>query len=166
MPRSAKPDEIVRVRLIPIEGKVDRSGLVMYRTEYAPVDLVEVEKNSIASEAAVLRASDTLPKEQGEAVLRAKGVAGVSSYGWYYFCGDEVFGSRFSPAALQALEFIPRADDGGVLELVFWMLNEHYFVRTQERGEKIEAPEIVENDLAALRGKLARGEKVLSEKIL
>lgn len=166
LPRSAKPDEVVRVRLIPIEGKTDKNGLVMYRAEYAPIDLVMEEKNSIASEASALRAGEALPKEQGEAVLRAKGVVRVSSYGWYYFCDNEIFGSRFSPAALQALEFICHASDEGVLELVFWMLNEQYFGRTQEQGEKTEAPEISENDLTALRGKLARGEKVHSTKIM
>lgn len=161
LPRSAKPDEVVRVWLIPIEGKVDKSGRVMYRTEFAPLDLTMEVKQTIASEAQQLRAGNALPREQGEAILRAKGVAGVSSYSWYYFCGDETFGSSFSPAALTALECLPDASGSGLDELIAWVTENGYYSATQERGE-VQPPEVPENALNQLNERVSRQERVLS----
>src|SRR3989344_3851349 len=92
MPRSVKPDEVVRVRLIPIDGKIDRNNRPMYRSEFAPLDLTMEVKQTIAAEAQQLRVGNALPREQGEAILRAEGVAGAFRLGWTYFLRDEPFG--------------------------------------------------------------------------
>src|SRR3989344_7796839 len=149
LPRSVKPDEVVRVRLIPIDGKIDRNNRPMYRTEFAPLDLTMEVKQTIASEAVQLRACSALPREQGEAILRTKGVAGVSGHGWYYFCGGETFGSSFSPAALTALECLPHASGAGLDELIAWITESGYYSATQERGEA-RTPEVPENTLTQL----------------
>lgn len=161
LPRSAQPDEVVRVRLIQIEGKADKNGRVMYRAEFAPLDLTMEVKQTIVSEAQQLRVGKALPREQGEAVLRAKDVAGGSGYGWYYFCGDKIFGSSLPPAALAALEFLPRASGAGLNELIAWIAENGYYAATQERGEG-QDPEVSEGALVTLRERVGRGERVLS----
>jgi hypothetical protein len=164
LPRSAQPDEVIRVCLIPIEGKVDKGGRVMYRAEFAPPDLSMECKNTITAEARKLREGQALPREQGEAILRVRNVARVSSYNWYYFCDDEVFGSRFSPAALVAFEFMPCASGVGLVELTAWLAVEWYFTESQERGQT-QIPEISENALVKLEEQTAKGEPVLSVRI-
>jgi len=161
LPRSVKPDEVVRVRLIPIDGKIDRNNRPMYRSEFAPLDLTMEVKQTIASEAGQLRAGNALPREQGEAILRAKGVAGVSGHGWYYFCGSETFGSSFSPAALTALECLPHASGSGLDELIAWITESGYYSATQEHGE-VRTPEVPENALTQLNERMSRQERVLS----
>lgn len=161
LPRSAKPDEVVRVRLIPIEGKTDKNGLVMYRAEYAPLDLTMEVKQTIANEAQQLRAGNALPGAQGEAILRAQDVAGASGHVWYYFCENKTFGSSFSPAALIALECLPHASGAGLDELIAWITESGYYSATQERGEA-RTPEVPEQALAECKGRVERGERVLS----
>lgn len=163
-PRSVQPDEVVRVRLIPIEGKTDKNGRVMYRAEFAPLDVPMDIKEAIAVEARELRKNQALPREQGEAILRAKGVAGAASHGWYYFCEDEVFGSHLSPAALTALELMPSASGGGLVELIAWVVENGYYSAIQERGEA-RTPEIPENALADLKERMSRNERMLSVSI-
>lgn len=161
LPRSAKPDEVVRVRLIQIDGKVDRNSRPMYRAEFAPLDLTMEVKTTIASEARQLRAGNALPREQGEAILRAKGVAGGSGYGWYYFCDDGTFGSTFSPAALAALEVLPHASGSGLDELIAWITESGYYSATQERGE-VRTPDVPDSAIASINERTSRQERVLS----
>ena len=161
LPRSVKPDEVVRVRLIQIDGKIDRNNRPMYRAEFAPLDVSMDIKEAIAAEARELRKQQALPREQGEAILRAKGVAGVSGYGWYYFCGDKVFGSSFSPAALAALEVLTHASGDGLIELIAWIAESGYYSATQERGE-VRTPEISQNALTNLKERTNRNERILS----
>ncbi len=164
LPRSVKPDEVVRVRLIPVEGKTDRNGRVMYYSEYAPPELSMAHGNAISKEAEELRNGEALQREQGEAILRAKGVTGVSGYGWYYFCGSETFGSFFSPAALAALELLPCASGTGLNELIAWIVESGYYSATQERGEQ-RTPDIPEQALAELAERIDRAERVLSVRV-
>lgn len=164
LPRSVQPDEMIRVRLIHLEGKVDKKGRAMYRAEYAPIELPMDCKNTIAQEACLLREGQALPCEQGEAILRAKGVAGGSGYGWYYFCGNETFGSSFSPAALMALEFLPCASGPGLTELLAWIVENGYYSATQENGQ-CRTPELSDQALVDLAGRTNRDERVLSVRV-
>lgn len=165
MPRSAKPDEAVRVRLIQIDGKVDKNGRHMYRAEFAPPDLSMECKNAIADEARRLRAGQALSREQGEAILRAKNVVRSASYNWYYFCDNEVFGSRFPPAALTALEIMPCANGAGLMELTAWLTVEWYFTESQERGQ-MQNPEISEEALIKLEKQVVDEKSILSARIM
>lgn len=161
MPRSVQPDEVVRVRLISV-GKPDRNGQTMYRAEFAPINLVPEETGAIANEAQELRRGLALAKAESEALLRASGITRDVGFAWCYFCGSGIYGSSYSPAALTALCAAPSADDKGLIELLLWILRPEYFVRTQERRQSIDQPELPEDSLNALRGKIARGERVLS----
>lgn len=164
LPRSAKPGEVVRVRLIPIEGKTDKNGRVMYYSEYAPPELSVAHRKAIAKEANELRGGKALPREQGEAILRAKGFAGGAGFSWYYFRDEETFGSSFSPAALMALELLPDASGTGLTELIAWIAESGYYSATQEHGEQ-RTPDIPEQRLAELAERIDRGERVLSVRI-
>jgi hypothetical protein len=161
LPRSVKPDEVVRVRLIPIDGKIDRNNRPMYRSEFAPLDLTMEVKQTIANEAQQLRTGNALPREQGEAILRAKGVAGVSGYGWYYFCGDKTFGSNFPPSALAALEVLPHASGAGLIELIAWITESGYYSATQERGDT-RTPDVPDSAITSIVERTSRQERVLS----
>ncbi len=165
MPRLVKPDEVVRVRLIPVDGKVDKNNRQMYRAEFAPLDLMMEVKKTIAAEAQELRAGNALPREQGEAILRAKGVVVVSGYSWYYFCGDKIFGSSFSPAALTALEVLPRASGAGMIELIAWIAESGYYSATQERGET-RIPDVPDSALTSINERTSRQERVLSSAVI
>jgi hypothetical protein len=85
----------------------------------------------------------------------------VSGYSWYYFCGDRIFGSHFSPAALTALEILPQATEGGLMELVAWVTESGYYLATQERGEQ-RTPGDWESAVTSLEERMSRHERVLS----
>lgn len=164
LPPSVQPEEEVRVRLILIDGKVDKNDKPMYRTEFAPLDLPLAVKEAIVSEAQQLRAGNAWSCDQGKAILRAKGVTGVFIYSWYYFCGDEVFGSYFSPAALTALECLTYASGSGLDELIAWMVESGYYSATQERGE-VRTPNVSEDALNQFSERVSKHFRVLSVSI-
>jgi hypothetical protein len=161
LPRSVRPDEVVRVRLIPIEGKVDRNNRVMYRAEFAPLDLSVECRHAIATEAQELRGGQAFARDQGEALLGVIGVANIPGRRWYYVCGERIYGSDFPPAALGALQLLPQASEGGLMELVAWVTESAYYSATQERGEK-RTPEYRESAITSLQERTSRGERVLS----
>ena len=171
LPRGIKPEEVVRVRLIPIEGKTDVNGRIMYRSEWAPVRLPLACQYAIADEARQLREARSFQRQEGEALLKVKGVKAASSYNWYYFNTEgSIFGSAFPPAALTALEFLPHASGGGFSELVSWLVLPGYYQATQERHEVPDPDDdptgISEASLMKLAEQTTRGERVLSIDIL
>jgi len=162
LPRSVMPDEVVRVRLIPIEGKFDRNNRVMYRAELAPPELAMECREAIAAEAQELRTRQAFSREQGEALLRVIGVGNLPGRRWYYVCGERIYGSDFPPAALTALQLLPQATEGGLMELVAWVTESGYYSATQERGEEERTPEYQESAITSLQERTSRGERVLS----
>lgn len=178
MPREVQPDQMVRVRLIPIQDRTtgeerkDKGGRVMYRAQLAPPEIPERCEWEIAEKAAALRKAVALPAKEGEAILRAK-VGALpnewTGYDWYYFFSDAVLGSKFSPAALLLLESMPVATGSVHDELLSWLLggargNGDFFHRRQ--GGQIrdgEVSEFPETELRDIVSRLEKGEWVIAD---
>ena len=178
IPREVQPDQMVRVRLIPIldsktgKERTDKGGKVMYRAQLAPAEIPERCEWDIAEKATALRKAVALPKGEGEAILRAKN--GVlpsewTGYDWYYFFSDAVLGSKFSPAALLLLEGMPMATGSAYDELILWLLggargNGDFFHRRQAGQIKSdEVPEIPETGLQEIVSRLLKDEMVIAD---
>lgn len=183
LPREVEPDQVVRVELHTVkdedgENKLDKRGSVMYWAKFAPAELAKKHKRAIAKEAEELRECTALPKEQGEAVLRAQYgdlPPGWIGFGWYYFEeSSAVYGTKFSPAGLTLLEQFPETAETGSTELLAWLLgglkpSSGDYYRRREAGEDLEwndAPQISESDIAELRDRLDAGDLVLSERLV
>lgn len=92
-----------------------------------------VSRQIIADQAKTLLAGEAVPKEAGEIILRATSdhltddwnrkqlLEKWSGYTWYYFTSEGVFGSKLSPAAMQAISFLPQATGNGLVEIVAWL---------------------------------------------
>jgi hypothetical protein len=161
MPREVKPDQVVRVRLIPImdrmtgKERVDKGGRVMYRAELAPAELPRKCEEDIARQAKALRQGKPFPKDQGEAL--AKSIFGKrlerTDHKWYYFFADAILGSRFSPAALLILEGMPMSSGSSYDELMGWLIGKTrwgynwYHFRESGKIGKDEVPEFPEIEL-------------------
>ncbi len=160
LPRSAKPGELVRVRLIPItdeEGneKTDVNGRVMYRAEYAWPKIAKRLKKQVSQEAHMLRACRALSQEDGRAVLKAlyqNLPPEWANFDWYYFREEgDVYGSRFTPAALTLLSEFENLEGAGFAELLAWLLDASYY-KKRERGEEIlwhEVPDLSDEAISS-----------------
>ncbi|MFZ2556030.1 MAG: hypothetical protein WAX57_04275 [Minisyncoccia bacterium] len=159
LPRSAKPGEHVRVRLIPVGEKVDARGKVMYQAEYAWPAISQQFRKAVAEEARVLRGCNALATSDMQVVLRAQGIAYPqewASFEWFYFgASGSLYGSRFSPAALLVFEAFPSASEGGLVELLAWLVDASYYTK-RESGEIVEwgeFPELLEERIRELEEK-------------
>ncbi len=142
LPINVKPGELVRVRLIPITDengnkKTDVRGQVMYRAEYAWPKIAKQFKERISQEARMLRACRALPREEGQAVLKALYQSLPSQWAdfdWYYFREKRciMYGCHFSPAALLLLENFEKVEGSGSLELLAWLLDTSYYKKRKE----------------------------------
>ena len=178
MPREVQPDQMVRVRLIPIldratgKERTDKGGRVMYRAQLAPAEIPERCEWEIAEKAAALRKAVALPRGEGEAILRAK--HGVlpnewTGYDWYYFFADATFGSKFSPAALLVLEGLPVSTGSAYRELLGWILGgargsgDFFHHRQAGQVRDGELPEFPETELREIVSRLEKGEWVIAD---
>lgn len=95
-----------------------------------PVDV----RRALAKQASAFLAADPiLQGEAGEIVLkstldhitdkwnREHFTEKYSGYGWYYFCPDGVWASKFSLDALQVLAHLEHASGDGLVELIAWI---------------------------------------------
>lgn len=95
--------------------------------------------------ASQLLAGNAVEREVGEIILRST-LGHVESesrrddlmrnhtgYAWYYFCDEGVFGSKFSPVALQILRHIDRAAGNGLVESIAWIAGRYQKVEDCER---------------------------------
>ncbi len=90
-------------------------------------------REELAEMAKSLLAVDPLSREAGEVILgstmdhiasewdRKRLVREWKGYAFYYFTDQGVFGSKFSPAALTVLQFLPQAVGNQLVELVAWL---------------------------------------------
>ena len=180
MPREVQPDQMVRVRLIPIldsktgKERTDKGGKVMYRAQLAPAEIPERCEWDIAEKATALRKAVALPRGEGEAILRAKN--GVlpsewTGYDWYYFFADAVLGSKFSPAALLVLESLPVSTGSAYDELLSWLLggargSGDFFHRRQAGQIRDgELPEFPETELRDIVSRLEKGEWIIADRL-
>ncbi|MDD4901364.1 MAG: hypothetical protein PHS62_04690 [Patescibacteria group bacterium] len=183
MPREVKPDQTVRVRLVPVmdrttgKEKTDKGGRVIYRAQLAPAQLPERCEWEIAEKAGALRKAVALPRGEGEAILRVKHnqgeplPSGWTGYDWYYFFADAVLGSKFSPAALLVLEGMPVATGSAYDELLGWLLGgargSGDFFHRRQAGQigKDELPEFPETELQQIVARLEKGECVIADQL-
>ncbi len=112
------------------------------------------QKTAIAAEVKKLLGSELiLEKAGGEAVLRssmdhltseARRISLAdkwSGYHWYYFSEDGIYGSKFSPAVLKILEFLPQASGNGLVEIITWLSGgakpgkHDYYTERQVKGD-------------------------------
>lgn len=113
-------------------------------------------RQAVADEARRLLAGKALPREAGEVLLAclpdASGSAGYAGFAWYYLCVDGVFGSKFSPEALELLTLLPVAQGNGLARMAGWLIggggrkvseceNSDYFWKTQVQ-DKDELPDL------------------------
>jgi hypothetical protein len=123
-------------------------------------------REEFALQALELLDGECVPREAGEIILRSS-VAHMkeswdrdrllekwSGYLRYYFTSAGVYGSRFSPQALQILCHFASASGRGLVELVAWLVgdgrsSDDYYVRTQEKGESLK-PALTEYSLQCL----------------
>ena len=119
-------------------------------------------KEELAGEAArLIGATTVLEGDSGVVLLKATldhigdswrrddFVRRWTGYGWYYFTDAGVYGSKFSPAALQILQLLPHASGDGLVEMVAWLLGSHqkqsspdYYGATQVGGIKTALPQL------------------------
>ncbi len=110
-------------------------------------------RKAIAEEAKKLCAGQALPREAGEAILKATldhltsdwrkddFLRKWSGYGWYYFCEDGVYATKLAPAAFQILQFLPQASGNGLVEMAAWLVEGprgergDFYQSTQVNGE-------------------------------
>ncbi len=138
---------------------------------------------TIAAEAKRLRASETYPKSDGEALLRAltthfastaakdNFVQRCANREWHYWTTEGVFGSQFSPTALLLLEYLPQAEKNSFVDMVCWIIGHHsstrgggnWFIATQIEGREDVHPVIRDNSLRELNEKLEAGKPVLAD---
>lgn len=142
------------------------------------------QKTAIAAEVKKLLDSElTLEKAGGEAVLRSSmdHIASEarrsnladkwSGYYWYYFAGDGIYGSKFSPSVLKILEFIPQASGNGLVEIVTWLAggakparHDYYTLRQIEGDGKVEFTfSTLQDLLKEIVAKLAAKELILAD---
>jgi len=138
-------------------------------------------RQRIAEEAACLRQAEAMEREAGETILgatlghitdswrRNNLVSKWTGYGWYYF-GEGIFGSKFAPAALALVEYLPAATGNGLVELVAWIAggvkpsgSSDYYLRTQVNGEQGVTPSFTEDQLKQIVAKIETGEPVLAD---
>ncbi len=177
MPREVQPDQMVRVRLIPIRDgtgkeRTDKGGRVMYRAQLAPAQLPEQRECDIAKQARALRQGVPLQKGEGEAVVRAKYGEMRSEwagYDWYYFFADAIVGSKFSPAALLVLESLPISTGSAYDELLGWLLGgsrnggDWYHRRQAGQVKKDEMPDFPEEEIRQIVARLEKGGWVIAD---
>ena len=119
-------------------------------------ELPAKRRAELAAEANELLAADHLTQTEGEALLESlrldeAGTVHVTSdyagYPWYYRKGDGIWGSKFSPEALELITRLPEARGSGLVRLAGWLvggrhrvaeLGSDYFFLTQVKGEVVE----------------------------
>lgn len=137
-------------------------------------------RQAIADEAKRLLSGQALEGELGLAVLKA-GLGHVhdwtrdrilqkwSGYRWYYFTNEGVLGTKFEPAALQVLQYLPQATGNSLVELVAWVAENRpkgsrgldYYLRTQVEGLEGELPQLTEDRVDRVVYELSSGEPVI-----
>ncbi|MBU4580296.1 hypothetical protein KKB43_04745 [Patescibacteria group bacterium] len=146
--------------------------------------LTAEQKTAIVAEVKKLLGSELiLEKEGGEAVLRSSmdhltsearrsNLADKwSGYHRYFFLEDGIYGSKFSPAALKILEFLPQASGNGLVEIITWLSggakpgkHDYYTLRQIEGDSKVEFTfSTLEDLLKEIVVKLAAKESVLAD---
>lgn len=174
LPKGVEPDQVVRVRLSPVEGKVDKRGKVMYWAEFAPPVLSFDAKQKIAQEARKLREMDAFPAQTGKALLGAVDrdyqSGWTDDFAWYYFTeAGEVYGTKFPPSVLCLFEALPSADESGVTELLLWLqggLETDPYFGSRLLGEAVEwhtVPDLTEESVERVEQAAIHGERVLAE---
>jgi hypothetical protein len=140
-------------------------------------------REQIAAEARKLLQGQALDAETGLAVLKA-GLEHISSnytrdqilrryegYRWYYFTDEGVFGTKFEPAALQVLQYLPQAAGNSLVELVAWVTGgpkpsgSDFYLQTQVEGREGEKPQITGDLLKQVVAKLEAGQPVLADRL-
>ena len=123
-------------------------------------------REEFALQALELLDGECVPREAGEIILRSsvehmkeswdrdRLLDKWSGYPRYYFTSSGIYGSKFSPQALQILCHLASASGRGLVELVAWLAGDmkgvnDYYVRTQEKGESL-APALTEYSLQLL----------------
>jgi len=113
------------------------------------------QRQVVADEVGMLLTGRALDREAGEMVLSctADYLPDMLGYAWYYFCAAGVFGSKFSPAALELLTLLPQAHGDGLVRMIAWLVSGggrtvadceslgDYYWKTQVKGEE-EKPDI------------------------
>lgn len=143
-----------------VAGRLICAACKLYEEQEQLVNQVVTasQRQAFARQAARLLAGNSVPRETGEAVVRSTLshvhaawkrddlVQKHTGYGWYYFCDDGVFASKFSPAALRIVESLPQAAGNSLVELVAWLAGpqraEHcqgrdFYWRTQVEGKTV-----------------------------
>lgn len=131
----------------------------------------QVKRDEFAATAQLLLTGESLPRETGEMILaatlghmesdyqRQRLLGEWKGYGFYYFTDQGVYGTKFSPAALQFLQYLPQANGNQLIELIAWLtgyqkveLCEQYgdfYHRTQIKGEQ-RSPALTQDSLSKL----------------
>ena len=137
-------------------------------------------RQKIAEEAKRLLRGQPLDAETGFIVVKA-GLGHISSdyarrrvfrryegYRWYYFTDEGVFGTKFEPAALKVLQYLPQATSNSLVELVAWVAGgpkpsgSDFYLRTQVEGQEV-LPQLTENLLKQVVVKLEADQPVLAD---
>jgi len=141
-------------------------------------------REQIAAEAKKLLQGQALESELGFQVLKA-GLGHITcsytrdrilrryeGYRWYYFTDEGVFGTKFEPAALQVLQYLPQAAGNSLVELVAWVVGgpkpsgPDFYLRTQVYGESgVSLPQITEDQLKQVVANLEAGQRVLAYRL-
>lgn len=143
-------------------------------------------RRRIAKEATLLLATQSpLPEEAALIVLKAN-LDNVSSdrrrdeiltewkgYRWYLFTPEGVFGTKFDPAALQLLQYLPQAMGNSLVEFVAWVTGVakpsrpdiDFYLQTQVEGQSGVTPRLTEDLLKQIVEKLEAGKPVLADRL-
>ncbi len=101
----------------------------------------------MAEEAKRLLKGNAVERETAESILKATAdhikdewsrerlVEKWAGYGWYYFCEDGVYGSKFSPASLQLIAQLNQARGNGLVELITWLTGYQKVDDCERRGD-------------------------------
>ncbi|MBI5621054.1 hypothetical protein HY949_04690 [Candidatus Gottesmanbacteria bacterium] len=125
--------------------------------KHAEQKLEPAARQTVADEAKRLLAGKAVPREAGEIILAslldaARDSVECAGFAWYYFCVSGVFGSKFSPEALEILALLPVAQGNGLARMAGWLIggggrrvseceNSDYFWKTQVQGKE-ELPDL------------------------
>src|SRR3989344_6253375 len=157
-----------------IQGRMICGNCLRYeKAEQIIAEKFQMEKRlEVADMAKLLLSVDALPREAGEVILastldhlesewdRDHLVKEWKDFAFYYFTEKCVFGSKFSPAALTVLQFLPQAVGNQLVELVAWLggyvrvgdceKKGDFYYDSQVKGKsEVELPSLTEHDFMA-----------------
>ncbi len=169
LPRDVRAGDVVRVKLLPIEGKIDARGKVMYRAAHSPIPLDADTLRWISTEAKLLRSCQVYDRATAMTLLRAQ--YGVTMPAWekfqhYYFEESGwVFGTNLSSATLFVLEQLSSLPATAWTEPLLWLID-NQFRTLREQGKELSwqtmIPQISDEWVGRVVAKAVAQEQVIS----